>query len=96
MPYSDERIYYGRVKAKQIKDTGAKIVVAPCHNCRDQIMKSLTKEYNLGVETKYLWELVAESLIVEPWNEEEVGKAHALRDAQYERDDVVLEEEDEE
>ena len=24
MPYSDERIYYGRVKAQQIRDTGAK------------------------------------------------------------------------
>jgi Fe-S oxidoreductase len=32
MPYSDERIYYGRVKAQQIRDTGAKLVIAPCHN----------------------------------------------------------------
>jgi Fe-S oxidoreductase len=95
MPYSDERIFYGRVKAKQIQDTGAKMVIAPCHNCRDQIMKSLTKEYGLDIETKYIWELVADSLIVEPWNEEEVEKAHALRDAQYERDDVVLDEEEE-
>jgi hypothetical protein len=96
MPYADERIYYGRLKAKQIRDTGAKMVVAPCHNCRDQIMKSLTKEFNLGIETKYIWELVAESLIVEPWSEEEVQQAHKLRDAQYERDDVVLDEEEEE
>jgi hypothetical protein len=96
MPYSDERIYYGRVKAQQIMDTGAKLVVAPCHNCRDQIMKGLTKEFGLDIETKYLWELVADSLIVEPWSEEEVERAHALRDAQYERDDVVLDEEEEE
>jgi hypothetical protein len=96
MPYSDERIYYGRVKAQQIRDTGAKLVVAPCHNCRDQIMKSLTKEYGLDIETKYLWELVADSLIVEPWSEEEVEKAHALRDAQYERDEIVFDEEEEE
>ena len=96
MPYSDERIYYGRVKAKQIRDTGAKLVIAPCHNCRDQIMKSLTKEYGLDIETKYIWELVADSLIVEPWSEEEIEQAHALRDAQYERDDVVLDEEEEE
>ena len=95
MPYGDERIYYGRLKAKQIKDTGAKMVVAPCHNCRDQIMKSLNKEYGLDIETKYLWELVADSLIAEPWNEEEIEKAHALRDAQYERDDIVLDEEEE-
>jgi len=94
MPYDQERIYYGRVKAKQIMDTGAKLVVAPCHNCRDQIMKSLTKEYDLGIETKYLWELVADSLVVEPWSEEEVKKAHELRDAQFERDGIELEEEE--
>ena len=63
MPYEEERIYYGRVKAKQIKDTGAKLLIAPCHNCRDQIMKSLRKEYDMmDVEVKYLWELVADSL----------------------------------
>ena len=94
MPYSEERIYYGRVKAKQIQDTGAKMVVAPCHNCRDQIMKGLNKEYDLGVEVKYLWEPVADSLIIEPWSDEEVEKAHTLRDAQYERDEIVLEEEE--
>ncbi len=39
---------------------------------------------------------MADSLIVEPWTEEEVEKAHALRDAQYERDEIVFEEEEEE
>ena len=66
MPYAEERIYYGRVKAKQIKDTGAEMLIAPCHNCRDQIMKSLRKEYEMmDVEVKYLWELVADSLVIE-------------------------------
>ncbi len=96
MPYDKERIYYGRLKAKQIKDTGAELLIAPCHNCRDQIMKSLTKEYQLGIETMYLWELLAESLVIEPWSAEEIQKATALRDAQYERDGVVLEEAEEE
>ena len=93
MPYDQERIFYGRVKAKQIKDTDAKMVIAPCHNCRDQIMKSLNKEYDLDVEVKYLWELVADSLVVEPWSEEEIKKANELRDAQYERDGVDLDQE---
>jgi len=39
--------------------------------------------------------MVAASLIVEPWSEEEVEKAHALRDTQYERDEIVLDEEEE-
>ncbi len=90
MPYDAERIYYGRVKAKQIMDTKAKMVVAPCHNCRDQIMKAITPEFGLDVETKYLWELVADSLVVEPWSEEEVKEANKLRDAQYERDEIDL------
>jgi Fe-S oxidoreductase len=63
MSFHEERVYYGRIKARQIKRTGAKMVVAPCHNCRDQIMKSLDKEYNLGIEVKYIWELVADSLV---------------------------------
>ena len=66
MPYAEERIYYGRVKAKQIKDTGAEMLIAPCHNCRDQIMKSLRQEYGMmDLEVKYLWELVADSLVIE-------------------------------
>jgi len=96
MPYDKERIYYGRVKAKQILDTGAELLIAPCHNCRDQIMKGLTKEYQLPIETMYTWELVAESLVVEPWNEEEIAQATTLRDAQFERDGVVMEELEEE
>ncbi len=93
MPYTEERIFYGRVKAKQIRDSGAKMVIAPCHNCRDQLMKSIVPEYELGVEIKYIWELVADSLIVEPWSEEEIKKAHEERDAQYERDGIDLDEE---
>ena len=94
LPYSDQRIYYGRVKAQQIRDTEAKLVIALCRNCRDQILKGLTKEYGIDIETKYLWELVADSFIVEPWSEEEFQGAHELRDAQYERDGIDIEEEE--
>ena len=85
MPYEDERLAYG---------TGAELVIAPCHNCRDQIMKGLAEEFDMGTykETMYIWELVSESLVVEPWGEEEIKKAHAERDAQFERDGVELEE----
>ena len=85
MPYSEERVYYGRKKARQIKETGADIVIAPCHNCRDQIMKSLNKEYDLGVETLYLWELLAESIIVEPWDDEMAAKGRTEAKEQWDR-----------
>jgi Fe-S oxidoreductase len=64
MPFAPERIFYGRMKARQIEETGAKLVITACHNCRDQLMKSLNHEYDLGIEVKYLWELVADSLIM--------------------------------
>ncbi len=64
LPFQEERVFYGRIKQRQIKNTGAKLVVTACHNCRDQILKSLKKEYGLDVKVKYLWELVADSLIM--------------------------------
>lgn len=64
MPFAEERVFYGRIKARQIAESGARLVIAPCHNCRDQILKSLNKEYDLNIGVKYIWELVADSLIL--------------------------------
>ena len=64
MPFKEERVFYGRFKARQIENSRAKLVITTCHNCRDQIMKSLRREYDLDIEVKYLWELVADSLIL--------------------------------
>ena len=60
-----------------LSKTGAELLIAPCHNCRDQIMKGLAKEFDMGKyeETMYIWELVSESLVFEPWSEEEIKKA---------------------
>jgi len=53
MPYVQERIDYGKFKADQIKATGADLICAPCHNCRDQIMKALTaRRAWTGIQTK--------------------------------------------
>jgi len=62
--YNQERIYYGRKKIDQIKATGAKMVVVPCHSCHGQL-NNLIEEYNIkDLEVKYLWELVADCLII--------------------------------
>jgi Fe-S oxidoreductase len=53
----------GRVKAEQIKATGAEIVIAPCHNCFDQI-NDLGEEYDLGIKVLSLKEIIVESMIV--------------------------------
>ena len=63
MPFTAERTWHGRIKAKQIRATEAGLVITSCHSCRDQIKNSLNKEFNLGVDVKNLWELVADSLM---------------------------------
>jgi len=47
--YKPGRMEAGKIKAKQIEATGAKIVIAPCHNCYDQI-HDLGEKFNLGIE----------------------------------------------
>jgi len=51
------------VKAEQIKQTEAKIVVAPCHNCIDQLTE-LNKHFKLGVEVRTVCEVTANALVL--------------------------------
>jgi Fe-S oxidoreductase len=60
-----KRIQAGGIKAEQIRRTGAKTVVAPCHNCIDQLME-LNREYELGVSVKTVAEMVADALVSLP------------------------------
>jgi Fe-S oxidoreductase len=61
--FKRKRIQAGGIKAEQIRRTGAKTVVAPCHNCIDQLME-LNKEYKLGVAIKTVAEMVADALVL--------------------------------
>ena len=61
--YKPARMASGKVKAEQIKATGAKIVITPCHNCFDQI-NDLGEEYDLGIKALSLKEIIVESMIV--------------------------------
>lgn len=61
--YAARRIKSGKIKADQIRETKAKIVVTPCHNCIDQLSE-LNKEYKLGVQIKTLSEMVADAVIL--------------------------------
>jgi Fe-S oxidoreductase len=62
-PFKRRRMESGKVKADQIKATGAKIIIVPCHNCFDQI-RDLDKEYDLGVKVKSFKELITETMII--------------------------------
>ncbi|HOV85002.1 MAG TPA: (Fe-S)-binding protein [Syntrophobacteraceae bacterium] len=96
MPYEKESAYYGRHKVRQIKDAGANVVVVGCSNCHDQLMKRLPKYHpeDCKYEVKYLWELVADSLVIEPWSDEEVARAEEEAKAQWERLGVEMEDEE--
>jgi Fe-S oxidoreductase len=61
--FAQRRLEVGKIKAEQIKKTGAKIVAAPCHNCIDQL-NELNKHYKLGVKIKTISEIVADALII--------------------------------
>ncbi len=86
-PYEEDAVWHGRAKFNSIKASGADVVVVGCSNCHDQLMKRLPKfiEDDFKYEVMYIWELVAESLIIEPWSDEEVEKAQAEAKAQWER-----------
>ncbi len=60
--FAKRRLQAGRIKAEQIRKTGAEIVVTPCHNCIDQLME-LNKHYKLNIEIKTITEMVADALI---------------------------------
>ncbi len=60
--YSERRVRTGRLKADQIRATGAKVVISPCHNCIDQLME-LNRHYGLGVEIRTLAEVAADALV---------------------------------
>jgi len=72
--FKKRRMISGRVKADQIKATGAKIVITPCHNCFDQV-NDLNKEYELGVKVLSFKEIITESMIIperfQPLDEED-------------------------
>ena len=59
--YNKRRLTIGKIKADQIRATGAKIVVTPCHNCVDQL-NAINVEYKLGVTIKTIAEIVADAL----------------------------------
>lgn len=93
MPFEKQSAYHGRRKYESIKNSGADVVVVGCSNCRDQLMKRVPKYHtDYKYEVKYIWQLVAETLVIEPWSEEEVKKAEEEAKAQWERFGVSLDE----
>ncbi len=86
MPFEQESAWHARYKYQQIKESGADVVVVGCSNCRDQIMKRIPKFYpDCAYEVKYIWQLVAEALVIEPWDAAAVATAEEEARAQWAR-----------
>ena len=60
--YAPARLKSAKIKAEQLKATGAKIVVTSCHNCVDGL-SDLIKHYKLDMEVTQLVNLVAEAIV---------------------------------
>jgi Fe-S oxidoreductase len=57
----DIRMQAGKIKAEQVKRTGASLVITSCDNCRQQI-GDLSQHYDLNVEASSVSELAVKAL----------------------------------
>ena len=62
--YTPLRLKAAKVKADQLKATGAKVVVTTCHNCVDALT-DLIRHYKLGMKVAQLVNLVSSALVIE-------------------------------
>jgi len=61
-PYKNKRVESNRVKAEQLfaaKAKGAKVLIAPCHNCHSGL-EDINHHYGLGLEIKFLMDVLYE------------------------------------
>jgi Fe-S oxidoreductase len=61
-PYKKKRIESNRIKAEQlfaVKSRGAKVVLAPCHNCHSGL-EDINQHYELGVHIKFFGDILYE------------------------------------
>jgi Fe-S oxidoreductase/CheY-like chemotaxis protein len=67
--YTPRRLKSAKIKADQLKATGADFVVTSCHNCEDGL-NDLIKHYKLDMKVTQLVNLVADALVIEKKVEE--------------------------
>ncbi len=62
-PWKRSRMVSNKVKAEQFKETGAQIVITPCHNCHSGI-EDIIGFYKLGMHVKFVSEIMVEVMDV--------------------------------
>jgi Fe-S oxidoreductase len=61
--FSPRRIAAGKIKADEIRATGANVVLQSCHNCTDQL-KEIVDHYHIDAKVMNLAELIAPALVL--------------------------------
>ena len=61
--YTPQRLKSAKIKADQLKATGAKTVVTSCHNCVDGL-SDVIRHYKLGMKVTQLVNLAANALLI--------------------------------
>lgn len=56
-PFKETRVKGNRAKAEQLKATGAKIVIAPCHNCHGGL-EDIIHAYHLDMKLMFLGDII--------------------------------------
>ena len=75
--YAPRRLQSAKVKADQLRATGAKVVITSCHNCVDGLF-DLIKHYKLDMKVTQLVDLVANALVLPKKPAEVAAPAKAL------------------
>jgi Fe-S oxidoreductase len=71
--YRTLRLEVARIKAYQLKATGAYTVCTMCHNCREGL-GDLINHYHLNMKVVQVMDLVAEALVLPPGNEGNINE----------------------
>jgi Fe-S oxidoreductase len=61
--FTPRRIAAGKIKADEIRDTGANVVLQSCHNCTDQL-KEIIDHYHIKAKVMNLAEMLSPALIL--------------------------------
>jgi len=60
-PFKNVRVAGSKCKADELKATGVKTIVAPCHNCHGGL-EDTVHSYKLGMEIKFLGDIIYECM----------------------------------
>jgi len=59
--YKNKRVVSNRVKAEQLRKTGAKVLIATCHNCHSGL-EDIVRHYDLDMEIHFMGDILYQTM----------------------------------